>query len=75
MADDPDIPFQKNPEALFPKVIEKLLQDGITRGILMKKKSIKIIIVTILRAVAQSLLGLHFLTQKFGHLAITGKTI
>ena len=48
MADDPDIPFQKNPEALFPKVIEKLLQDGITRGILMKKKSIKIIIGTIL---------------------------
>jgi len=48
MADDPDIPFQKYPEALFPRVIEKLLQDGITRGILMKKKSIKIIIVTIL---------------------------
>jgi len=24
MADDPDIPFQKNPEALFPEVIEKL---------------------------------------------------
>jgi len=25
MADDPDIPFQKNPETLFPEVIEKLL--------------------------------------------------
>ncbi|MBW2192484.1 MAG: prepilin-type N-terminal cleavage/methylation domain-containing protein [Deltaproteobacteria bacterium] len=24
MADDPDIPFQKNPETLFPEVIEKL---------------------------------------------------
>jgi hypothetical protein len=24
MADDPDIFFQKNPEALFPKVIEKV---------------------------------------------------
>jgi len=24
MADDPDIPFQKNPEALFPELIEKL---------------------------------------------------
>jgi len=24
MADDPDIFFQKNPEALFPEIIEKL---------------------------------------------------
>jgi len=24
MADDQDIPFQKNPEALFPEVVEKL---------------------------------------------------
>jgi hypothetical protein len=30
MADDPDIPFQKNPEALFPKVVEKLLGRGLT---------------------------------------------
>jgi len=27
MADDPDIPFQKNPKALFPEVIEKLPKD------------------------------------------------
>jgi len=24
MADDPDIFFQKNPEAIFPEIIEKL---------------------------------------------------
>jgi len=29
MANDPDIFFQKNPEALYPEVIEKLLRKTI----------------------------------------------